>query len=358
MKVSLITIWHVGNYGAELQTYCTVQILKSLGHDVKVVDLRIEEVNKKLPSNFVKKVVTIILDKVNLTTFKNILFWKLYIPSTKKYKSLKHIKNDPPSADLYMVGSDQVWNTTITKQLAEFYFLNFGKTDVIRASYASSFGEEKWNGSEELTAIAEKQLKTFKKISCREESGVVILKKTFHVDAVNVLDPTLLLLDYKKLIGSPRQRKSLAYYPLTRNDATFSFCVNLASKLGLRVELANKTQFVTWRYLWNRNSIKQWLETICCSELVVTPSFHGITTSIVLRKNFIVIITEPEILKRSTRITDLLTKLGLMDHFFTDYDTVWKSKIWEKSIDYKAVEMKLSSLRDESLAYLKSVFER
>ena len=41
MKISLMTIWHCGNYGAEMQTYATVKALRKLGHDVEVLDFRL-----------------------------------------------------------------------------------------------------------------------------------------------------------------------------------------------------------------------------------------------------------------------------------------------------------------------------
>ena len=33
-----MTIWHCGNYGAEMQTYATVKALRKLRHDVEVLD--------------------------------------------------------------------------------------------------------------------------------------------------------------------------------------------------------------------------------------------------------------------------------------------------------------------------------
>ena len=50
MKISLMTIWHCGNYGAEMQTYATVKALRKLGHDVEVLDFRLFESNHSLRS--------------------------------------------------------------------------------------------------------------------------------------------------------------------------------------------------------------------------------------------------------------------------------------------------------------------
>lgn len=357
MKIALLTIWHVRNYGAELQTYCTTKVLQGLGHDVEVIDLRLNDIKKSTTSNFIKKIIAYILDKFNLAYFKDILFWQCHIPSTKQYKSVREIKDNPPKANVYIVGSDQVWNATITKEYAELYFLNFGGDDIVRASYASSFGSDKWFGDEFLTDLANQQLHTFKRVSCRETSGIKLLNNQFGINATHVLDPTLLFKDYKSLIGNIHESKTLVYYPLSVNNETSKFCTDLAKEKGLKLVLANKTIKISDRYLWDRNSIKQWLRAIGSAQFVITPSFHGLTTSIVMHREFMVIITEPLILKRSARVVDLLTQLDLIDRFFTDYETAWNSKIWEKKIDYKAVDEKLSSLREQSFDYLRSIFE-
>lgn len=46
MKVALLTIWHEKNYGAELQAYATIKILQKLGHEVKMIDIRLSDVSQ------------------------------------------------------------------------------------------------------------------------------------------------------------------------------------------------------------------------------------------------------------------------------------------------------------------------
>ena len=102
MKIALMTIWHVKNYGAELQTYATVKTLQEMGHAVTVIDYRLFETPKR--TSFAGR----ILDFVYSLSPENIkfeCFWKKYIPSTKHYISYNELKNDVPDADLYLVGS-------------------------------------------------------------------------------------------------------------------------------------------------------------------------------------------------------------------------------------------------------------
>ena len=198
MKIVLLTIWHVKNYGAELQTYATVKKLKELGYVVEVIDFRLfNEVDTQLWSKRLSKFLQSFLP-VN-RKFNS--FWKKYIPSTKCYHSLEDLRAFPPEADLYLVGSDQVWNPRITLDKAPVYFLPFGQNSVLKASFASSIGTAKWTGDESLTHLAINQLKSFKAISCREQTGVEIVKNVFGLDAKLVADPTLLFTNYKELTG-------------------------------------------------------------------------------------------------------------------------------------------------------------
>ena len=58
MKICLHTIWKVGNYGAELQTYATVKVLSSLGHEVEVVNMSLKSINAACIRNFVTDLLT------------------------------------------------------------------------------------------------------------------------------------------------------------------------------------------------------------------------------------------------------------------------------------------------------------
>ena len=86
------------------------------------------------------------------------------------------MQSDPPKADCYLVGSDQTWNPDISDQMAQGFFLAFGGKDVIRASYAASFGKDKWEDTKWINSEDVKRLmSTFDFVSVREASGVKLL---------------------------------------------------------------------------------------------------------------------------------------------------------------------------------------
>ena len=176
MNIALLTIWREKNYGAELQAYATVKLLQNLGHDVKMIDIRLSDCRR---GNINQKIYNLICSLTpGHRKFKK--FWENNIPVTRRYKTIEDIQKNPPKADVYMVGSDQVWNPDITSNFSLLYFLNFGSESVKRVSFASSFGSVLWTHSE-LKADVHMLLKRFHHVTCREKSGVLLLKKEFLI---------------------------------------------------------------------------------------------------------------------------------------------------------------------------------
>ena len=107
--------------------------------------------------------------------------------------------------DAYVVGSDQVWRPTynLGDKLFDMYLAFADGQQVKRLSYAASFGVDKWEYSDDQTRICSELAKQFDAISVREKSGVKLCADNLGVDAIHVLDPTMLLdpSDYNKLIG-------------------------------------------------------------------------------------------------------------------------------------------------------------
>lgn len=115
---------------------------------------------------------------------------KIVKVTDKEYNSEQELAADIPQADIYMTGSDQVWNTVVCGEIDPVYFLSFLPDSAKKIAYAASFG-----GSEVLPNDKEnikKWLKRYDKITIRENSGVKIANE-LGVPAEQVLDPTFCL---------------------------------------------------------------------------------------------------------------------------------------------------------------------
>lgn len=349
MHILLLTIWHEKNFGAELQTYATIKTLTERGHKIEAIDFR-------LHNTYVSSLKSRVLNAIerSMPAHKSFeQFWKKYIPSTRQYVDLKDITENLPSADCYLVGSDQVWNPQITKDKALAFFLPFAPDCSKCISYASSFGTSKWHSSIALEEQIKELLAKFDHISCREESGAKILLSQFGIQASVVLDPTILRNDYNELIGKIKERNTLAFYELFESKEFEAAAEFIASKLSLQCLNINKMhRIIGGKFLYSRTSITDWIKGIAESKFVVTHSFHGVALSLLYHKQFIVIYNSPN--KRYSRITDLLEKLGLMDRFYLSIEDARKSRIWEQTIDFSLVDTKLAKLRADSFNFLRS----
>lgn len=346
MKIALLTIWHIGNYGAEMQAYATVKAIKQIGHEVTLIDLRLTDV---LPSTLKIKIASQI-SKHSKWSRKLNSFWNEFMADSIRYTSLEQLRSNPPLADVYLVGSDQVWNPVLTEGLSKAYFLDFGNDETRRVSYASSLGVSKFENQQKFIEDYRPLLKRFNYVSCREKTGVNFLKHNLDIDAVNVLDPTLLHTDYSEITGNLSEDETLVFYPVS-HDVTHieEMSCKLAAELNLRYINANHKKPLFRSIKWDGLSVNEWLKTIGQAKFVVTPSFHGVAFSIIFHRQFIVAGTNA---KRSSRIIDLLDALGLSDRIYSSVEDVMTDKPWEKTIDYTQVDAKLNILRDTSWKYL------
>ena len=185
-KSLLITTHYVNNYGSVLQTYASQLILHSLGYDCEVINyvranntLAYEAKNaysryRKLsgifafpPVSFIMVLRFIIKKLKKKAIFDS--FCKKYIKMTRRYSCYQSLVEKCPNADLYVVGSDQVWNHIYNGGFLPEYFLAFAPKGSKKISLSSSIGISELSTSE-LQQFKE-FLKSFSFVSVREKSA-------------------------------------------------------------------------------------------------------------------------------------------------------------------------------------------
>lgn len=134
MRIGIITYWSSSdNYGQQLQCFALQKYLKGLGHDAYLIKYM---PTSKVPlwrriARFLKyhlltpsgqkekdKALAMVSQKNELNNVKRdfIGFRAKYIVSTDiVYHSIKELRENPPTADVYICGSDQVWNNRLLK---------------------------------------------------------------------------------------------------------------------------------------------------------------------------------------------------------------------------------------------------
>lgn len=344
MKIALLTFWAADNYGAVLQTYATIKLLRQCGHDVELV-------NYSIPSPPHSWIKSLLLFPKHLKFQK---FRKKYFTNlTRKYNSLEALQNAPPVADCYLVGSDQTWNPDLTKDKAKSFFLDFGAESTIRVSYASSFGLSTWNDTEWISSDDVKAfLKRFSLLSVRESYGCQILKDTFGInDSYHVLDPVMMFENYQELTGSFCRINEIVLYKFVGSDLFYQKSRDIGNLLGLSVRSIGSIRRIKGIKSSYPESVENWIKRIAGAKFIITDSFHGTVLSLLYKKQFIV---WPG--KRVGRIKSLLELLGLSDRIISETDTVEQMiGCLQTPIDYQNIHHYLDELRKQSFAFVSSI---
>lgn len=346
-KVNLLTFNNALSYGAVLQTYALIRALEKLNCNVELIDYR---------APFIPPIPTglwTLRTNYNLSRLKKELLFAKFrsehlANKTNTINTLKALNKQHFNADLYVVGSDQVWNPDITKKYVLNYFFDFVKGNKI--SYAASFGKEEWNYPVTFTDEVKRLLSEFKEISVRESQSVSLVNEKFMLTAENVLDPTLLHTDFSGILTTYTQKQQIACFKLQYDTAFFELVAEAQNRLELPVfaiDTIKKYKSITPVPF---PAVKDWIRYMAESSFIITDSFHGVAFSIIFRKNFVVINANP---KRFVRIADLLNKLQLENRIIHDIREINSSEAWKEQINYESVDEVLKVLRDKSYDFLK-----
>ncbi len=346
MRIALITMHAVDNYGSTLQAYATVKKLEEMGHEVEIIDYRIP-----VPTPFLKKVL-LMPKHIKFARFRK----SHYHHITRQFHSMEELQHNPPKADCYLVGSDMVWNSEITKDTAKSFFLDFGDESVIRAAYAPSFGMLEWEDTDWLQKKdVLKLLNRFHFISVRETFGKDILQKDFGINnAIQVVDPTLLFDNYSELTGDIIQTNELVIYKLLANSPGFyDKAKEVAAELKITPRSIGSIRRIKGVKCGYPEGVEGWIRRIGGAKFVITDSFHGTIFSILYHRQFILYEKSP---KLTSRMRSILLLLGLEDRIISKDATPMeiKNKLLEK-IDYDKVQGRLMELRKTSNDYLNHI---
>lgn len=345
-KVRIISFNHALNYGAILQTYGLLEKIKDLGCDAGVIDFRPLFLTRtywklgKNPYNNAKRV----LNKLLFYSFSN----KHLSLTDRVYKKDEDLIKHPPLADVYITGSDQIWNYNFVKNDMKSFFLQFGDDNIKRISYAASMGATAFpeNTKEEI----HKYLNTFDCITVREQFAKEEVEKLSGKESEITIDPSLFDIDFDKITKEPKLNNYIAVYCVGNSVHFRKMILELKKHTNKKVvnigtsyiKEADKNAFLV--------SPGEWLGWIKKADLVFTNSFHGSVFAIKSKRKlaFVPQVNPPAI---NNRVYNLLEKLNLKSRITTEENI---SQIIDTDIDYTAVMPLLSDMIKDSENILKN----
>ena len=384
MKIGILTFHFAFNCGAALQCFALQKTLKEFGNDVHVINYcpwyhQNRYASRKNPFYFAKKKYkepaknVFVRWKKGFEGFRDtvrswkdtaalrereekfLTFRKAYLNETRMYRTDKALRAHPPKYDLYLAGSDQLWNRKLTdNRYDRAYFLRFGDNKIKRATYA--IGTHFENVIDEQKQM-DPLIWAMNYVSLREEKWLntvmrsTLPDKPFHVD----VDPTLLLeaQDYEPLLPTePLETEPyiLVYtMPGVAQSGANRAAKELSEATGLKVIDVNGNPNAGNREIGDQRVVGpcEFLWYMKHADYVVTNSFHGTVFSLLYERPFMTVLH----VETGNRVSELLERLGLGERCTTFSTDVIQRM--DRPIDWTGAKEKLRPLKEESMRYLR-----
>lgn len=354
-KVGILTFHDAHNYGAILQVCMLKKYITQLGYDVKVINYH----NQQIPNKYVKKGREE-FDKEEFHKYAYFDHWtrwekinqfinELTDYAQEVYTSEKKLEG--LDIDYWICGSDQIWNTDLTKGIDRGFFLDF-KTNGKKIAYAASMGKDYLDEHEE--AEFKRLINGLDCISVREETLKEYAERFTDKEIKKVLDPTLLLNpeEYADIIENiPVVGNYLVVFSLITDDRLRQVALEVAKQKNLEIIEINECKLSNYYCRQVSNAgLGEFLSLIKNASAVVTNSFHGTVFSILFKKDFY---TLTNLRNRNARVENILNIVGMRDRLIDGVDAL--ANIKEQDFE-KAFE-NLDKAREESKNYIKKALD-
>lgn len=302
MKASVITLHSVCNYGTQLQAYATQEKLKKYFDEVEFINYRRDntygiKLMKTFSGNNLIKMLVIL---------PTLIKWKMVFGKfQKRYLNISKSDYHNIESDIYLTGSDQVWNTGWNNGIIPEFYLDFVPNNIPKYAYSSSFGLSKLK--EEDKEEVKKYLTQFSKISVREDSAINILEDLGINNAVRILDPTLSMdSSFWRKIAPKRKIKEdyILIYNLNRSKEFDNYAKEFAEKTKLKLYrfCTRYDQLLRVGKSLLIPDILEFISLIDNAKYVITDSFHA--TAFSINMNTIPVSIYPK--EYSSRLSDFL----------------------------------------------------
>ena len=339
MRIGILTHPLHSNYGGILQNYALQEVLRKMGHDP--ITLRTGKVTYIL---WAKRTVKSTLARLKGNNCPIPLIPFIYKKRQSGIESFvrKYIKTtefvfwySPDLIEKYQiealcVGSDKSW-ASYFKRIDDMFFAFARNYDIIKFSYAPSFGTDKWEFDTEQTEKCRELVKSFTGVSVREHSGVGLCQDYLNVSAKWLLDPTLLL-------------SADDYFNYSKGKK--EYIEKISQSLNKKVVLLLAENNVR-----STDTVENWISLFRDAHFVITDSFHGTIFSIIFHKNFIS-------LANPLRGTERFKSLSEMFSLDNNILMAIPDEFIQTKIDWTKIDEEIRKRQKESIEFIKDSLTR
>lgn len=334
LTVGIITMHRVLNFGSVLQTYALQQAVRNLGYNSEVIDYKFPNSEHSMylePSDESPVIMSLKLriigaikrrlrsskstdDDIRRGKFLKFIGEQLKI-SKDSYTNRYQIDKTPPLYDIYLTGSDQVWNPSYIGYDTTF-MCGFARNGKPRISYAASMAVPEI--PVQFVGYYRTELSKYSSISVREKTTIGLLSKFTGKTISLVCDPTLLLTKdqwLNQLNISDCNKYFIVYvldYTYNPYPQIFEIIENYHRQYGGKIIVLNGkiNQYMKQNgvKVVNTASPIDFIRYFASASFVVTSSFHGTIFSLNFKVPFISVVDNR--IGRDSRVTDLLEMMG------------------------------------------------
>lgn len=363
-KIGILTFHYSVNYGGVLQTYSLYKKLKEFNEDVEVINFIPTTYNKNnLIGGISKKMIfhpfLLIQCLFIRVKYGNSIIKKFDSFRQMNIKLSKQVDEEEleillTQYDLVIVGSDQVWNPS--QRINNEYFLNYPKSNYIKASYAadSTIEQIKENQFSDL----KKKLERFDFLSVRNSHSQKFVSSLINYEPEIVLDPTL-LVEFPEFILTERKLEENYVLTYILGDELYQSNNLLVDKIKLSLKISKIYSIIIPNHFVKKPNYSnkifyssgpiEWLNLIRNASFLLTDSFHGVLFSIKYKIPFLAYFTDP---LRSSRFIDLANRFELSKFIISDIDELTIKNALQEIPDFDKVTKIIESYYEKSLDYL------
>ena len=359
MKVGIISMQRVPNYGSFLQAYGLKKTIESLGHRVVFIDYKVEKPVVPYDRNSLLKfrVMDLAVTRYINDAFK---YWILNRKSfIYKYRlhylqelGVGYRKDYSVLVDTVVIGSDEVFNCLQRGFNVGFSPMLFGQGINTKRviSYAASFGYTDLAGLKKykVDSVVADYLKTFHAISVRDDNSAdIVTRMTGNKPELN-LDPVLIYDFEIPEIDIPYKDYVILYtyksrhYSEEERQAILDFCLENNKSL---ISIGNAQR-------WVQNRVEaaplELLAYIKGADFIITDTFHGSVFSIKYNKKYAVLIRDDN----RQKLGDLLKRLRQEDRTISSFHDL--QRMYETPTDYSVTNTVIKQEKKHALDYLQS----
>lgn len=349
MLIKIITIHDIGNnFGSTLQACALCDYVKNTGYnDVVLINYKPDYAfhNGKI-GDLVKRILFYSDYKTQRESFKKYLLQHCNL--TEEYNSYDSLSKEN-EGDVFIVGSDQLWNERWNAGRDEAYYLGFTACTK-KMSYAASLGQ--MHTQDEMQRLY-RRIKDFAFISIRERASLQQLYDVGLNSAVHVLDPVFLHEKEYYLSDSFENKYGNYVFVYSINNDTLMDTVvkRIASEYNFKIVLVGGyLQKCPHDYYLRDTGPIEFVNLIANAKYVVANSFHATAFSIIFNKQFVLI--QPN--NSPLRLKDLLDVAETGNRFIQVEKDIDKIGI---EIDYSHVNAVLETEKKRSKEYINSVLD-